>query len=154
MKKILISAGLLLAMTNLVQAAELAITTTMQTYPGNGAYLAIYLTDAAGSYNRTLWVAGKKRKYYQHLADWARGSSLKNSEFDGKTGASVTSGGSLTIKVTIDDALIDAGYLIRVDSAVEDQPDHRIDVEVALTREGAGKAVAGRGYIKNLSYTL
>ena len=41
-----------------------------------------------------------------------------------------------------------------VDSAVEDQRDHRVDAEVPLTRQGAGTAVAGRGYVKTISYTL
>jgi hypothetical protein len=143
-----------LSLPNLIQAAEVTITTTLNSYSGEGAYLAFYLTDAKGKYNRTLWVAGGKSKYYKHLRDWARGSGLKSTEYDGLTGASVTSGDSLTVKVKIDDALIDAGYLIRVDSAVEDQREHRIDAEVPLTRQGAGTKVAGRGYVKTLSYSL
>lgn len=79
---------------------------------------------------------------------------MQRSEYDGMTGASVSSGDSLTVKVDIDEALIDTGYLIRVDSAVEDQRENRIDAEVALTREGAGRPVTGRGYVKTLSYTL
>ncbi len=156
MKKLIVITGLMLALclSSFVQAGELTLNTTLNGYQGNGAYLAIYLTDAKGKYHRTLWVAGSKRKYYKHLPDWARGSSLKISEYDGMTGASVTSGESLTVTVNIDDTLIDAGYLIRIDSAVEDQREHRIDVEVPLTRQGAGKAVVGRGYIKNFSYSL
>jgi len=156
MKKLFVTAGFIvsLSLPNLIQAAEVTITTTLNSYSGEGAYLAFYLTDAKGKYNRTLWVAGGKSKYYKHLQDWARGSGLKSTEYDGLTGASVTSGDSLTVKVKIDDALIDAGYLIRVDSAVEDQREHRIDAEVPLTRQGAGTKVAGRGYVKTLSYSL
>ena len=145
---------LILCLSNLAQAGEVTITTALNTYRGNGAYLAIYLTDADGKYARTLWVAGGKSKYYRHLLDWARGSGMQRSEYDGMTGASVSSGDSLTVKVDIDEALIDTGYLIRVDSAVEDQRENRIDAEVALTREGAGRPVTGRGYVKTLSYTL
>lgn len=156
MKNLIITTGILLGLfvSNVVNASELTLNTTLNGYQGNGAYFAIYLTDATGKYQKTLWVAGTKRKYYKHLGDWARGSGLKPSEYDGISGASVTSGESLTVKVNIDDAMIDAGYLIRVDSAVEDLPEHRIDVEVPLTREGAGKPVAGRGFIKNFSYSL
>jgi len=143
-----------LSLPTLTQAAEVTITTTLNAYSGNGAYLAFYLTDANGKYNRTLWVAGGKSKYYKHLQGWARGSALKRTEYDGLAGASVTAGEQLTVKVKIDDALIDAGYLIRVDSAVEDQRDHPVDAEVPLTRQGAGTAVAGRGYVKTISYTL
>lgn len=156
MKKLFITAGSMLGLClpNVIQAAEVTITTTLHSYQGDGAYLAIYLTDANGKYNKTLWVAGGKAKYYKHLQDWARGSGLKSTEYDGRTGASVTSGEQLTFKVNIEDALIDAGYLIRVDSAVEDQRDQRVDAELQLTRRGAGTSVAGRGYVKTISYTL
>tara|TARA_R100000005_G_C4810956_1_gene97427 strand:- start:47 stop:517 length:471 start_codon:yes stop_codon:yes gene_type:complete len=156
MKRLFATTGLMLilCLSNLAQAGEVTITTALNTYRGNGAYLAIYLTDADGKYARTLWVAGGKSKYYRHLLDWARGSGMQRSEYDGMTGASVSSGDSLTVKVDIDEALIDTGYLIRVDSAVEDQRENRIDAEVALTREGAGRPVTGRGYVKTLSYTL
>lgn len=156
MKTALIVVGFVLGLSlpSLTQAAEVTVTTTLNAYSGNGAYLAFYLTDAKGKYNSTLWVAGGKTKYYKHLQDWARGSGLKSTEYDGRTGASVTSGEQLTFKVTINDALIDAGYLIRVDSAVEDQRDQRVDAEVALTRQGAGTEVAGRGYIKTIRYSL
>lgn len=148
--------GLLLGLglSSLAQAREVTITTELNAYRGDGAYLAIYLTDASGKYARTLWMAGGKSKYYKHLLDWARGSGGKRSEYDGMTGASVTSGASLTITVDIDDTLIDAGYLVRVDSAVEDQRENRVDAEVPLTTQGAGTPVAGRGYVKALSYSL
>ena len=156
MKTALIVAGFVLGLSlpSLTQAAEVTVTTTLNAYSGNGAYLAFYLTDAKGKYHSTLWVAGGKTKYYKHLQDWARGSGLKSTEYDGRTGASVTSGEQLTFKVTINDALIDAGYFIRVDSAVEDQRDQRVDAEVALTRQGAGTEVEGRGYIKTIRYSL
>lgn len=82
MKKLIVITGLMLALclSSFVQAGELTLNTTLNGYQGNGAYLAIYLTDAKGKYHRTLWVAGSKRKYYKHLPDWARGSSLKISE--------------------------------------------------------------------------
>jgi len=143
-----------ICLSSIAQAREVTINTTLNSYRGDGAYLAIYLTDADGKYARTLWVAGGKSKYYKHLLDWARGSGTKSTEYDGMTGASVSNGGSLTIKADIDDALIDAGYLIRVDSAVENQRENRIDAEVPLTTQGAGTPVAGRGYVKTLSYSL
>ena len=156
MNKLLATALLMmgLSLTSVAQAREVNITTVLNAYRGEGAYLAIYLTDAGGKYTRTLWVAGGKSKYYKSLLDWARGSGMKPAEYDGMTGASVSSGGSLTITVDIDDALIDAGYLIRVDSAVENLRENRVDVEVPLTSQGAGTPVAGRSYIKSLSYTL
>lgn len=52
-------------------------------YGGDGAYLAAYLTDAKGTYVRTLWVAGGKAKYYKHLSDWNRLSAADAKRLDG-----------------------------------------------------------------------
>ena len=142
------------ALPGMVQARPVTLTTQLQNYSGNGAYLAIYVTDATGQYKKTLWVAGKKAKYYKHLRDWARGSGLKASEFDGVTGASVGSGGTLKVTAELADTLIDAGYEIRVDSAVEDQRDNPAEVRAPLTTKDKGKPIAGRGYIKFFAYDM
>lgn len=156
MKKIVASLCLAgaVALPGLACARPVVLTTQLQAYGGNGAYLALYLTDASGKYKKTLWVAGKKAKYYKHLRDWARGSGLDRTEFDGVSGASVGSGRSLKVTVELADALIDAGYEIRVDSSVEDQRDNPSDARLPLTTKGAGKPVAGRGYVKSLAYEL
>jgi hypothetical protein len=156
MKKILFALGLATAMTlpACAQAREATFTTQLSDYGGDGAYLAIYLTDANGKYHETLWVAGGKSKYYKHLSDWARGSRLNQAEYDGLTGASVTSGRTLKITLDLDDALIDSGYQVRVDTAVEDMRDNRSDVVVPLTTEGSGKTVPGRGYVHSFIYNL
>lgn len=143
-----------MALPVLVHARPVTLTTQLKNYNGDGAYLAIYVTDANGQYKKTLWVAGKKAKYYKNLRDWARGSGLKASEFDGVSGASVGSGSTLKVTVELADALIDAGYEIRVDSAVEDQRDNPADVRAPLTAQGAGKLVTGRGYVKSFTYDM
>ena len=143
-----------LALPGLAHARPVVLNTQLQAYGGNGAYLAFYVTDAAGNYKKTLWVAGKKAKYYKHLSGWARASGLNPREFDGLSGASVGSGKGLKVTVELADALIDAGYQIRVDSAVEDGRDHPVDASAALTRQGAGKPVRGRGYVKSFTYDM
>lgn len=143
-----------LVLPGLVHARPVVLTAQLQSYGGNGAYLAFYLTDAAGNYKKTLWVAGSKVKYYRHMSDWARGSRLNPSEFDGLSGASVGSGKSLKVTVELADTLIDSGYEIRVDSAVEDGRDNPSDARVPLTRQGAGKPVKGRGYIRSFTYDM
>ncbi len=142
------------ALCTTVSAREIVLTTELQNYSGDGAYLAIYLTNAAGQYQNTLWIAGQKSKYYQHLSGWARGSGLRSSEYDGLTGASVTRGKTLTVTFDLADAYIDSGFQLRVDSAVEDMRDNRDDVVVPLTSAGAGKPVTGRGYVKAFTYAL
>lgn len=156
MKKMLVTMALISTVLFPVigQAREVTFTTELLNYGGNGAYLAVYLTDAAGKYQGTVWVSGKKPKYYKHLSGWARGSGLNPAEYDGLSGASITSGRTLKVTVNLDDALIDTGYEIRIDSAVEDGRDHRADVAVPLTSEGSGQPVSGRGYIRTFRYDL
>lgn len=143
-----------LALPALSQAKPVTLTTELSAYSGDGAYVALYLTDTSGQYKRTLWIAGKKPKYYKHLADWARGSSLNKAEYDGMTGASVSSGKTLKVTVEVADALIDAGYQIHIDTAVEKKRDNRSEVVVPLTTDGAGKPTAGKGYVKAFTYSF
>ena len=160
MKQILSAVGLVialataLAMPAFAQAREVTFTIEMKNYGGDGAYLALYLADGEGQYQGTLWVAGEKSKYYSHLSGWAGGSGLNAAEYDGLTGASLASGRTLKINLDLDDALIDSGYEIRIDTAVEDMRDHRDDIAVPLTSEGAGQPQAGRGYIQSFQYDL
>ena len=134
------------------QAREINLSTTLKDYRGNEAYLAIYVTDAQGAYQRTLWVAGKKAKYYRHLSDWARGSGMNPSEFDGLSGASVGSGRTLNVSVELADTLIDAGYQIRIDSAVEDKRDNRGEIKVPLTQQATTVNGGAQGYVDSFSY--
>lgn len=143
-----------LSLPGLVYARPVTLNVQLQNYGGNNANLAMYLTDAAGKYKKTLWIAGKKSKYYKHMSEWARGSGLATPEFDGVTGASVGSGKSLKVTVELADVLIDAGYEIRIDSAVEDGRDYPAEARAPLTKLGAGKAVKGRGYISTFSYDM
>lgn len=143
-----------LNVSSALAAREITITTHLVNYEGNSAYLAFYLTDAKGKYQRTLWLAGTKAKYYKHLADWSRGSGEQPKEYDGLTGASVNSGANLSVTVMVDDQFIDHGYLIRVDTAVEDLGEYRVEVELPLTSVGAGVGTSGTHFIKSVSYTF
>ncbi len=154
MKKYLVVLGLAMAIvfSAAASAREVTFSTQLTDYRGDGAYLAMYLTDSNGVYQGTLWIAGEKSKYYKHLSGWARGSGMNRAEYDGLTGASITSGRTLKVTMDLDDALIDSGYQIHVDTAVEDMRDNRSDVVAPLTTEGAGKPVSGRGYVKSFTY--
>lgn len=156
MKKLTLALAMaaIIALPTLAEARDVTFTTELKNYRGDGAYLALYLVDANGKYQRTLWLAGKKTKYYKHLADWARGSGLRSSEYDGVTGASVLSGKTLNVTVDVAQELIDAGYEVRVDTAVEDMRDNRADVSAPLTSDGVGKSFPGRGYVQSFSYTF
>lgn len=156
MKKLaaLLAVTTLLALPSLAQAKPVTLTTELNGYKGDGAYVAIYVTDANGQYQDTLWVAGGKAKYYKHLRDWARGSGLKAAAYDGKTGASLASGNTLTHTVEVPDKWLDAGYQLRIDTAVEDQRENRAEVIAPFTTAGAGQATLGKGYVKSFTYQL
>ena len=130
------------------------LTAQLKNYGGNGAYLAAYLTDAKGTYVRTLWVAGGKAKYHKHLADWNRLSAQDARRLDGVTGASVGAGRTLKVTADLADALIDAGYEIRIDAAVEDMRDSPSEVRIPLSAGQAGKPQAGKQYIQSASFQL
>ena len=141
-----------LVLPGLAMARPVTLTTTLTNYGGDGAYLALYVTDAAGAYAGTLWMAGGKSKYYEHMSDWYRATGGDPAQINGITGASVGAGRTLEITLDLQDALFDAGYTLHIDAAVEDMRDSPRDVSVPLTTQGAGQPVAGQRYIANVTY--
>jgi hypothetical protein len=122
MKSLLAALALTTALTvpGFASANTVSLTAQMKDYGGNGAYLAIYLTDANGAYKGSLWMAGGKTKYYEHMSDWYQATGGDTGQVDGITGASVGSGRTMTVSVDVAAALIDAGYQLHIDAAVED----------------------------------
>lgn len=139
------------ALPAVAEARMVRLTTTLKTYGGDGAYLAIYVTDASGKLQKTIRVAGSKAKYHKHLAGWFRQSGGR---IDGTTGASIGAGQSLRVSVEIADALIDAGYQIRIDSSVEKGNDITADVVAPLTSANIGKPNPGKGYVRSLTIDM
>ncbi|MBN9548544.1 MAG: DUF2271 domain-containing protein [Alphaproteobacteria bacterium] len=156
MKTILAALALTTALTfpGIAMARPVTLTTTLKDYGGNGAYLAIYVTDPKGAYAGSLWMAGTKSKYYEHLSDWYRATGGNTAEINGITGASVGAGRRLEITLDLADALFDAGYTVHIDAAAEDMRDSPNEIAVPLTAEGAGQSVPGRRYIANFSYGM
>jgi hypothetical protein len=150
----LLAAACALAVPALAHSRQVTLNVQLKDYGGNGAYVAAYLTDAKGAYVRTLWVAGGKAKYHKHLSDWSRLSAGDAKRLDGVTGASVGAGRVLKVTADLADALIDAGYEIRVDAAVEDMRDSPSEVRLPLSSGNAGKAQPGKQYIQSLTYQL
>ena len=148
-----LAAALAVALPAVAQARPVSMSIPLKNYGGDGAYLAVYVTDAKGAYVRTLWVAGGKAKYYKHLADWNRLSAADSKRLQGVTGASVGAGRTLKVTAELADALIDAGYEIRIDAAVEDMRDSPNDVAIPLTSDGAGTPARGRLYVASLAYS-
>lgn len=137
----------------LASAGQVTFTTNLKDYGGDGAYLAYYVTDATGKYAGSLWMAGGKAKYYEHLSGWYRATAGNTAEIDGITGASVGSGRSLSITLDLADTLFDAGYELHIDAAVEDMRDAPNEIVVPLTSAGVGQPTTGTRYISDFTYT-
>lgn len=156
MKSLLATLALTTALTlpGLAMARPVTLTTTLHSYGGDGAYLVLYVTDAQGAYAGTLWMAGDKSKYFDHLGDWYRATGGDPAQINGITGASVGAGRSLEITLDLADALFDAGYVLHVDAAVEEMRDSPNEVAVPLTTAGAGQAVPGRRYVASFRFDM
>jgi len=142
-----------LTLPGLAMARDVSLTANLKNYGGDGAYLALYVTDAKGAYVGSLWMAGGKARYYEHLSGWYRATGGDTAEINGITGASVGSGRTLAITLDLADTLFDAGYELHVDAAVEDMRDSPSEIVVPLTTDGSGKSVKGRRYIADFTYT-
>lgn len=149
-----VAAACALALPAVAHSRPVTLAVQLKNYAGDGAYLAVYLTDAKGGYAGTLWVAGGKAKYYRNLSDWNRMSAGDAKRLAGVTGASVGAGRTLKVTADLADALIDAGYEIRVDAAVEDMRDSPSEVRVPLASANAGKPQPGKQYVQALTFQL
>ncbi|WP_374641386.1 DUF2271 domain-containing protein [Tabrizicola sp.] len=154
MKSLLSALALTTALTvpGLALARPVMLSTTLTGYGGDGAYLALYVTDASGAYVGSLWMAGGKSKYYSHLGDWYAATGGDPAQIDGITGASVGAGRTLAITLDLADALFDAGYTLHIDAAVEEMRDSPNEIAVPLTSAGMGQPVKGRRYIASFTY--
>ena len=110
--------------------------------------MVISLIDPQGSYLKTLHVFGDNSKYYDALKKWYDFYNTKKEKVDALTGASITQGDRKTIVLDLDNKLLDQGYKIRFESAVEDQYYYTTDAEVPFTTESLKEKVAGTGYVR------
>lgn len=120
----------------------------MSNYVGEGAYVVVSLINAKGEYEKTLYVMGDDKKWYNSLKEWNKFQTKKPSNISAITGASVTGGDRSITTIEIDNAKINSGYKLRFESAVEDQKYHVSDVEIPLTTAAIAEKTEGKGYIR------
>lgn len=135
------------------EAKTVTVEVKMTRYGGPGAYLALYLVDAKGAYQETLWIAGSRQRYLRSMRQWSRNFASNPQEIDGITGASVGSGRALKISVELEDALLTSGYQLHVDTSVEDRGSRNNDAVVELAPDASGKPVSGSGFVQSLTAT-
>lgn len=135
-------------------AAQVRVLVQLNNYEGEKAYFSLYLVSPDARYEQTLWVSGDEEKYFPDLPRWWKYLSRKPQPLDAITGASTAGGDRSILKLEIADELIDAGYRLRVETAVEDLENYDSDVEVDLSRSNAGEKIPGTGYVRFISFKM
>lgn len=120
----------------------------MSNYKGLEAYVVVSLIAPNGQYEKTLYVMGPDKQWYNGFKEWDKALSKKNENLSAITGASIAAGDRSITTFTIDDAKMNKGYQLRFETSVEDQNYHVKDVQIPLTTEGVTQKVEGDGYIR------
>lgn len=120
----------------------------MSNYVGEGAYVVVSLINAKGEYEKTLYVMGDDKKWYNTLKEWNKFQTKKKENISAKTGASVTGGDRSITTIEIENSKINKGYKLRFETSVEDQKYYVNDIEIPLTAEGLAAKTEGKGYIR------
>ncbi|OEK02153.1 flagellin biosynthesis protein FlgD [Roseivirga sp. 4D4] len=117
-------------------------------YGGEGAYVVVSVLNAEGEYVKTLSVHGDDEDWYEDLPAWYEYYPSNKVAIDGMAGASISSGGRKVTTLDLDASMLNAGYKLRFETAVEDQDYHEKDLEIELTEDVAGQRLKGNGYIR------
>lgn len=120
----------------------------MSNYVGEGAYIVVSLINPNGQYEKTLYVMGDNKRWYDSLKEWHKYQSKKKDDISAITGASVTGGDRSMTTFAIDDSKFNKGYKLRFESSVENQKYHVNDVEIPLSDAGIADKTEGKGYIR------
>ncbi|MFA7472994.1 MAG: DUF2271 domain-containing protein [Spirosomataceae bacterium] len=139
---------LFFALGSFAQTSKYKCMVQMTTYQGLEAYVVISLIDPNGNYEKTLYVLGPDKQWYNTLKEWHKFESKAKSKLSAITGASVAAGDRTVKTIEIDDSKIDKGYKLRFESAVEEQKYHTVDVEIPLSTEKISERAEGKGYIR------
>lgn len=124
----------------------------MTNYEGEGAYVVVSLLDSKGAYVETLHVQGDDEEWYNDIYEWWGFYGKKRNNIDAITGATLSGGERKVNTITIDESKLDAGYTLRFESAVEDQPYYKDDVEIPLTSDNLKGKIKGKGYIRYIRF--
>lgn len=133
-------------------ATEVAVQVQIAEYDGHEAYFVLYLADADGRYQRTLWISGDEQEYQEDLARWWRYAGRSDEAFDAVTGASTAAGGRVLVRTDLTEKELAGGYQLIVDTAVEDQRVVSPDASMPLSQEGIGTKTEGADYVRFIRY--
>jgi len=139
--------------TTFAQTSKYKCMVQMTNYMGEGAYIVISLIDSKGAYEKTLYVMGSDKKWYNSLKEWHKFYKKKPTNISAITGASVTGGDRSVNVIEIETAKINAGYKIRFESAVEDKNYYVKDLEIPLTNDALSAKNEGTGFIRYVRFS-
>lgn len=138
----------ILSASSMAQNSKYKCMLQMTNYKGLEAYIVVSLVDSKGKYEKTLYIMGSDKKWYNGFQEWDKQMSKKKENLNGITGASVAAGDRNSITLNIDESKIDKGYTLRFESAVEEKDYFATDVEIPLTSTGVTQKKEGKGYIR------
>ena len=130
------------------QQAKYKCLLQMTNYQGLEAYVVVSLIDSKGNYEKTLYMMGPDKQWYNGFKEWDKNLTKKKENLNGITGASVAAGDRSITTFTIDESKLNKGYKLRFETAVEDKLYHVEDVEIPLTTDGITQKTEGKGYIR------
>ena len=140
--------SLLFSPQAVAQQAKYKCMLQMTNYEGLEAYVVVSLIDPKGNYEKTLYVMGPDKQWYNGFKQWNKTFSKKKENLNGITGASIAAGDRSITTFSIDESKLNKGYKLRFESAVEDNKYFVEDVEIALTIEEITKKTEGKGFIR------
>ncbi len=153
MKATLLAATLAIGLTLAVEAdaRPLTIDIKMADYSGRQAFLVAYVVDGNGRYVSTLYAAGSYGRFFEHLDRWYRMFMRSRRTVDGTTGASLGSGSGTTVTVDVPDKLLNAGFTLRLESAVEGE--YYVPDEAAVLLDDAhnGTPAGGTTFVATMT---
>ncbi len=135
------------------QSSKYKFMVQMNSYEGLEAYVVISLIDPKGAYEKTLYVLGPDKQWYNTLKEWHKFETKTKAKLSAITGASVPAGDRAVKTIEIEDAKLNKGYKLRFESAVEEQKYHISDVEIPLTTEKLTERAEGNGYIRFVKFS-
>lgn len=120
----------------------------MTNYNGLEAYVVVTLVDPKGNPEKTLYMMGPDKKWYNGFKQWFAKLSNKKENLNAITGASVAGGDRSIFNFSVDESKLNKGYKIRFESSVEDQKNYTNDLEIPFTTDDITKKTDGTGYIR------
>jgi len=137
-----------IALNASAQTSKFKCMVQMNSYQGEAAYVVISLINPQGAYEKTLYVLGSDKQWYNTVKEWHKYQTKAKAKISAITGASVAGGDRAVHVIEVEDAKIGKGYKLRFESAVEEQKYYAADVEIPLTTEAIAERTNGTGYIR------